>query len=615
MLRFVADFETTNDINDCRVWGGGICEIPGSIDSVNLNIEFFNSIEAFFGFLSSQKNSHEVYFHNLKFDAQFLIHELLRNGFTYDEQLKEAKTFRTLITSTNTFYSIEICWFAQHKKNGKNKKTGEQKWLTKRIVSKVLDSYKKIPLSVEKMAGAFGLDIAKGSIDYNAKREIGHELTEDEKAYIRNDVEIVARSLAMFVQQGFTKMTLSADAMASFKQSISGEVGEKADRVYRQYFPKLSEEQDAWVRKAYKGGLVQIKKGEEQKIHGQGMTLDVNSLYPSVMRYAWLPYGAPITYNGFYYDDANARYHQTHPLFIQEFICSFKLKENRPAVCQQKAFFKDIEYLEEGFMVHLHMTSIDLEIFFDCYDVYDFRPIGGMAFRAHRGFFDNYVDGWMNIKEEATRTNNKAMRSISKLFANSLFGKFSVDSKSFINIPYIDEKTGIVKYRTVEGQKKEVQYTAMSAFITSYARQTLVRAMVDNWERLIYVDTDSIHLKGWERPNLYIDEVALGAWKIEGYWEKAKFIRSKSYLESYVHTASVDATTGEIELKRVTNEEDLTSHDLIEELEVKCSGMTEEVKQSVTFENFNRGATYEGKKLMRTVAGGRVIEEVSFTIH
>lgn len=615
MLRFVADFETTNEVNDCRVWGGGIAEIPATMNGT-VNVEFFNSIEAFIEFLSKQDKSHEVYFHNLKFDAQFLIHQLLNAGFKYDEELKESKTFRSLITSTNTFYSIEVCHFAQVKKNGKNKKTGEQKWLTKRIVTKVIDSYKKIPLSVDKMGKAFGLDVSKGSIDYSAKREVGHVLTDEEKDYIKNDVEIVARSLSVFVSQGFTKMTLSGDAMASFKTSISGEVGEKAERVYRQYFPKLSEEQDTWIRRAYKGGLVQIKKGEEAKLHGKGMTLDVNSLYPSVMRYAWLPYGTPISYNGFYYDDVNARYHQTHPLFIQEFICSFKLKENRPTICQQKAFFNDIEYLEEGFMIHLHMTSVDLELFFECYDVFDFRPIGGMAFRCHKGFFDNYINGWMNIKEESTRTGNKAMRQISKLFLNSLFGKFSSDPKSFINIPYLCEKTGLVKYRAVEGQKKQVQYTAMSAFITAYARQTLVRAMIDNWERLIYVDTDSIHLKGWERPALYVDDVELGAWKIEGYWNKAKFIKNKAYLESYINFAIVDVATGEVELKRITEEADLMKEqDYFEELEVKCSGMTEEVKQAVTFDNFKVGATFEGKKLMRTVKGGRIIEEVSFTIH
>lgn len=614
MLRYVADFETNNHAEDCRVWGAGIAEIPATQHGT-VNVQHFNNMKDFLSFLSNQEKTHEVYFHNLKFDAQFLIHELLSNGFTYDENLSESNTFRTLITGTNTFYCMEICWSAQVKKNGKNKKTGEQKYLTKRVVTKIVDSFKKIPLSVEKMGKAFGFDIQKGSIDYNAIRPVGHELTEEEKAYITNDVEIVARALSVFIEQGFTRMTLSADALKSFKQSMSGQVGEKADQIYRKYFPIIDTEKDEWIRLAYKGGLVQIKKGEEEKIQGKGMTLDVNSLYPSVMKYAWLPYGAPIEFNGFYYDEVNARYHQSHPLFIQEFYCSFKLKANRPAIAQQKAFFKDIEYMEEGFMQHMHMTSIDLELFFECYDVTDFVPLRGMAFRCHRGFFDNYIDGWMSVKEEATKAGNKAMRQISKLFLNSLFGKFSTDTKSFVNVPYLDEKTGIVKYKTVEGQQKQVQYTAMSAFITSYARQTLVHAMIQEWERLVYVDTDSIHLKGWERPNLYIDEVELGAWKIEGYWTSGKFIKNKAYLECYVQKVTgMDEETGELEFKRITNEADLDSIES-EELEVKCSGMTDDIKPFVTFDNFQVGSTFEGKRLMKTVAGGRIIQEVAFTIH
>lgn len=614
MLRYVADFETNNHAEDCRVWGAGIAEIPATQHGT-VNVQHFNNMKDFLSFLSNQEKTHEVYFHNLKFDAQFLIHELLSNGFTYDENLSESNTFRTLITGTNTFYCMEICWSAQVKKNGKNKKTGEQKYLTKRVVTKIVDSFKKIPLSVEKMGKAFGFDIQKGSIDYNAIRPVGHELTEEEKAYITNDVEIVARALSVFIEQGFTRMTLSADALKSFKQSMSGQVGEKADQIYRKYFPVIDVDKDEWIRLAYKGGLVQIKKGEEEKIQGKGMTLDVNSLYPSVMKYAYLPYGTPIEFNGFYYDEVNARYHQSHPLFIQEFYCSFKLKANRPAIAQQKAFFKDIEYMEEGFMQHMHMTSIDLELFFECYDVTDFVPLRGMAFRCHRGFFDNYIDGWMAVKEEATKAGNKAMRQISKLFLNSLFGKFSTDTKSFVNVPYLDEKTGIVKYKTVEGQQKQVQYTAMSAFITSYARQTLVHAMIQEWERLVYVDTDSIHLKGWERPNLYIDEVELGAWKIEGYWTSGKFIKNKAYLECYVQKVTgMDEETGELEFKRITNEADLDSIES-EELEVKCSGMTDDIKPFVTFDNFQVGSTFEGKRLMKTVAGGRIIQEVAFTIH
>lgn len=614
MLRFVADFETNNHAEDCRVWGAGIAEIPATQHG-SVNVTHFNNMNDFLSFLSNQEKTHEVYFHNLKFDAQFLIHELLSRGFVYDEELNQENSFRTLITSTNTFYCMEICWSLQVKKNGKDKKTGEQKWVKKRIVTKIVDSFKKIPFSVEKMGKAFGFDVQKGEIDYNAIRPVGHELTEEEKQYITNDVEIVARALAVFIEQGFTRMTLSADAMKSFKQSLTGPNGGDADKTYRQYFPQVKEDQDKWIRLSYKGGLVQIKKGMEGKHLGKGMTLDVNSLYPSVMRYAWLPYGAPIQFNGFYYDEINSRYHHTHPLFIQEFVCSFKLKADRPAICQQKGFFKDIEYLEEGFMQHLHMTSVDLQLFFECYEVTDFRPIRGMAFKAHRGFFDNYIDGWMNVKEEATRTGNKSMRQISKLFLNSIFGKFSSKSQSIINVPYLDEKTGKVKYKAQVGQDQQIQYTAMSSFITAYARQVLVNAMIQNWERLCYVDTDSIHLTGWERPELFIDDTQLGAWKIEGYWAEGKFIKNKAYIESYVQKmVGMDEETGEIQFARITDESEL---DMIEseELEVKCSGMTENIKDQVNFDNFHVGATFEGKKLMKTVVGGRIIEEISFTIH
>ena len=88
MLRFVADFETNNHAEDCRVWGAGIAEIPATQHG-SVNVTHFNNMNDFLSFLSNQEKTHEVYFHNLKFDAQFLIHELLSRGFVYDEELNQ----------------------------------------------------------------------------------------------------------------------------------------------------------------------------------------------------------------------------------------------------------------------------------------------------------------------------------------------------------------------------------------------------------------------------------------------------------------------------------------------------------------------------------------------
>ena len=64
--------------------------------------------------------SHEtvkVYFHNLKFDGEFIIYWLLHNGFEHREDSEDLDkdTFSTLISDMGQFYSIEICFGKERK--------------------------------------------------------------------------------------------------------------------------------------------------------------------------------------------------------------------------------------------------------------------------------------------------------------------------------------------------------------------------------------------------------------------------------------------------------------------------------------------------------------------
>lgn len=619
MLRFVADLETNNNENNCRVWAAGIAEIPAYY-TTSPQVRHWNNLEGLMTFLASQEVSHEVYFHNMKFDAQFIIDYLFKNGYEFDRKLSKEKTFRALITSAGVFYSLEICHWAKTEKNGKDKKTGVQRYKTKRITTKVMDSYKKIPLSVEKIANDFGLEIKKGSIDYDLDRPEGYQPTLSEIAYLENDIIIVARALSLFIEEGYTKMTLSGDAMKTFKEKFSGKTGTAADKHYREFFPRVSPEIDKYIRRAYKGGYTYVKDEVREVEQGRGIVLDVNSLYPSVMRYAPLPWGTPIKFRGFYYDELNKLLHNTHTLFIQEFTCSYKLKENRPAIAQIKGHFKDVSYSKQGYMENFCMTNIDLNLFFECYEVTDFQPLGGYAFKSMTGFFNSYIDYFTELKTTSKKEGNEGQYLLSKLFLNSLFGKFSVETTSFLKTPYMD-KDGVVKYTTEKGDDKEVQYTAMSAFITAFGRQVLVNAIIANYDRWLYSDTDSIHLSGWDMPEgMFIDDSALGAWKLEGFFERSIFLKSKCYIEAYhKKLAGFDPETGEAIYKNVTSLEELellvNNEETELELDVKCAGMTDAVKEQVTFDNFKVGSTFSGKKFMKTVAGGRVIEEGDFTIN
>ena len=94
-MKFSADFETSTWLEDqTYVWAFALCEI-GNEDNTIIG----NNIDDFMKYVEHLPNS-DIYFHNLKFDGEFIIHWLLTNVFNHIKNKKdrEDKTFNTLIS-------------------------------------------------------------------------------------------------------------------------------------------------------------------------------------------------------------------------------------------------------------------------------------------------------------------------------------------------------------------------------------------------------------------------------------------------------------------------------------------------------------------------------------
>lgn len=516
MKKFTADFETaTWKEDETWVWAWAVSEI-----SDNENIIIDNNIDSFIEFCKSQKNA-TFYFHNLKFDGEFIIYWALTHGFKHVEKKEDiaSNTFRTLISDMGQFYSICLYYEKGNKKVHK---------------TVFYDSLKIIPFSVDDTAKAFDLPISKLSIDYKKERPKGHILTVEEKDYIKNDVLIMSKALNILFKENLTKMTRASNALADYKQIIT-------ESKFNHFFPNLEYEIDKDLRKSYKGGFTYLNPIYKEKDVGSGCVLDVNSLYPWVMYEKPLPFGEPVFYDGQYKDD------KIYELYIQMITCSFKVKKNKIPTIQIKnnrSFFRGNEYLEssENEIVCLVLTNIDLKLFLEQYDVFDLEYVCGWKFKAINGLFKGYIDKWIKIKNEATINNNKGQRTMAKLMLNSLYGKLATSMEVQSKIPFLgDDK--IIHYTLSDKEQKNGLYLPAGTFITSYAREKTIRtsqAIKDysikkyGIDKYIYSDTDSIHttltIKELQQ-FCDIDPVRLGAWKHEGTFTKAKFIRQKCYLE------------------------------------------------------------------------------------
>lgn len=551
MRTYTADFETTTDPEDCRVWAYAVCDVN--------NTDFVlygNSIDGFIEWLEAAANCH-VYFHNLGFDGAFLFDWLERNGWRWVDDARNVTdfTYTTLISDMNMVYCITL-YFNKYRK------------------VKIYDSFKVIPLSIRSMAKSYKLPIQKGELDYEAYREPGHELTDEEKEYIKYDVQIAAMVLKLFIDEGLTKMTAGSNALYNFKKMMGGY------NQFRKMYPELDEEQDAFIRKAYRGGFTYCDPRHAGELVGEGIVFDVNSLYPSVMHDCVLPYGQPKWFDGEPPSDDDPEY-WNRPLWIAAVTFRFEVRKDHIPCIQIKGNvrFKQTEYLERsGTEVTLCLTNVDWDLIREQYQVKGIHWLGGYKFKGNPYQFKEYVDTWIAKKNQATIENNPGARNIAKLMLNSLYGKFATRIKVQGRKPQLIDDT--IKYVDLEPETRKPVYLPVGVFVTAYARAKTIRSAQSVYDRFLYADTDSLHLLGTEIPDcLEVDQVELGKWKHESTFTRAKFLRAKCYVEE------VDG-----------------------ELVTHVAGMPSNVHSQVTLDNFEIGQEYQGKLYQKRVKGGIVLE-------
>lgn len=580
MRKFTCDFETTTDLDDCRVWAYAICEI-GDPDK----FIYGNSLDEFMEWCQNPKENYLCLFHNLKFDGQYILSWLLKHGFEYvaDKKNRHDHSFTTLITDMGQFYVIEV--YFKVKGHKVNKVTFH-------------DSLKLLNFSVDEIAKSFDLPISKLKLDYHAKREIGHVLTPHEVDYIRNDVRIMALALDILYKQGMTKMTVGANALHSFKSICNN---------FSQLFPVLPLEVDADIRKSYKGGFTYLSPKYRETTTGRGLTLDVNSMYPAKMVQEWIPYSMPEPFEGKYKPD------KLYPLFTQRLSCTFDIKPNKIPSIQLKncASFMPNEYIESSKdeIVTLTLTNPDLELFFQQYDVNVIAYHGGWKFKRARGMFTDYINHWTEEKIKAKKEGNRPQYLLSKLMLNNLYGKLALNPIGRQKAPVLKDEE--LHYLMLPTEERKPIYIPAATFITSYARKYIIETsqFIRDWsmknkgyDAYVYSDTDSIHClldkSDLEilKKHIKIDPYELGAWDCESTWTRGRFLRQKCYIEE------IDG-----------------------EIHSTVAGMPKHLSHLVNFDNFNVGFTTadftdeeigeKGRKLKYVhTDGGVVLVPTDFTI-
>ncbi len=584
---FTADFETSTEkwkVDKARVWLWDIC---------TKELTHYNgtNIQSFIDFISKY-NKCLFSFHNLAYDGTYILYYLLSIGyiFTSEKNLRRGE-FTTIISPMGQHYCYEICF-------------------TNGNVVTINDSLKHNSTSVRELAKIYKLPIQKGEIDYDETREENHIPTEEELTYIHYDTEIVMRVLLEDISKGFTKFTESGNSRLFFKPTIG-----KTKEDYEKVFPQLTDEEDDYCRRGYRGGYCYLNPKHFNVMQGKMISIDINSMYPAQMLHKPLPYGKPYKCNGFaedseYYKEDNTR------VYIQHFYASFKLKENHVPTIARKNFrmfsSKDL-YISDGSdkTYEMWLCSPDYKLFIENYYVWNLEHIDCYIFNTKCGkevdheqaktmelddiikedgkgsLYYGYLYPW-RLQKEHTQGGERAR---AKKQQNIAYGWQATSRNGDLEFPFINEH-GILSYRKYKGEKRTGGYIPIAAFITAYSREYLISNIIKNYDRFVYCDTDSLYLLGQEEPNVPIHKSLYGYFKIEHYIKRAKFLGCKRYMyETEEYSEDANKTI------------------------IKCCGAPEEVTNQITFENFVPNATYNGKIQAHNVVGGKHLVVTSYKLN
>ena len=630
----MCDFETTvyDGQTYTEVWAAALNLIGSE------KVDIFSSIkETFDHIFELAKSQHMIiYFHNLKFDGTFILDYLLRvlkwkqafiihNDEIGEEEIEAVhndkmknKSFKYLISDMGQWYSMTL------KVNNH--------------FIEIRDSLKLLPFSVKQIGKAFDTKHQKTEIEYKGFRFAGCTISEEEKEYIKNDVLIVSEALSKMFKQGHNRLTIASCCMHEYKQEFT-------KNMFNNLYPNISEisldpdiygssNADEYIRKSYKGGWCYLVKGKENKLFKNGITLDVNSLYPSMLssesgnKY---PIGSPTFWSGDYIpEEVKDKYFfiriKTRFKIKKGYLPFIQLKNNmlyKPNECLESS---DIEYkgkkhdhyYSDGEIkntrVILTLTHTDFYLFKEHYHLYDFEILDGCYFEQTTGLFDFYITKYKNQKINAKDATEK---TLAKLSLNSIYGKFATNINSSFKYAYLKDDDTIGFITVLEHNKKPL-YIPVGSACTSYSRNFTIRTAQKNYygknkPGFIYADTDSIHC---DIPIEKIKGVTLSdkefcCWKLETNWDKALFVRQKTYVEitgdDYdLKCAGMPERCKQLLIASITghyNKEEYTPEEL------------DFIKQKHTLKDFKKGLVIPtGKLLPKRVIGGTVLTDTSYEI-
>jgi hypothetical protein len=318
------------------------------------------------------------------------------------------------------------------------------------------------------------------------------------KIYSIRDVEILAKFVLTLFE--FMKRELGEFALTS---------PSFAYRVFlRKFKPnsvKLRPPEDKEVQRleteAYFGGRVEVfRRGKFQNV----VVLDVNSMYPYSMRDLTVPIRPIAKIKDMPIEKLKKLVEKDVPVIARVWL-DIPTDMYIPPAPYKNPLNQKLIFPVGKFVTTLATPELKINLPY-------IRKVEIAIIYKGAKIFKEYVEHYYSKRQEAKERGDKVNNMFYKLLLNSLYGKFGEKKKvqKMVADLKIDHSTLFImpsgkKYKVIDGILVETitretdygRFTAISAFITSQARAYLWKIMnLVPPEKLLYCDTDSIHIIG-----------------------------------------------------------------------------------------------------------------------
>jgi hypothetical protein len=470
-----------------------------------------------------------------KFDFNFLLEYLLFEGKELGWEVG------TLIPRGSGLLALDVSYFEEYK-DITNK-------IHKTEVFKISfnDSGALLPFKLKTLTEDFDVPHKKGEWDHKKTKGVTPELLEYLESDCKGLWEVLKKYFAwpLFKKSGYAT-TMASQALKTFRTFLDQDI------------MFMDGEHDAFARQSYYGGRTEIYKPYFNKAdHGSQIhCVDVNSLYPSIMRECEMP----IAYDSKVYE------------FVEEEMGIYHVDVEVPDSLYIPPLGTRIEI--EGSAKYIfptgkftgHWTSDEL---------IHARSLGCKILKVHEGMalkngghiFKEYIEELYEIRLEANKRGDLCTSTIAKLLMNSLYGRMGIitdrenieiddlvngEPYAIINDPrkgkysvksrFIDKHIQLSKISTELNTFKNV---SIATWVTANARIKMMSLFKKLNYNIWYTDTDSAFT-----PENIVSSKELGEFKLEYSRDRAVFLLPKTYLTES-DPARMEREVCQEELKKV----------------------------------------------------------------